>query len=301
MPTVHDALLGHIASYAANPLMSFDEKSQGLLEFVSGLDATELRSLLGDAGFIPEQYAHDSSEEKVYAKAMDILVAVALKRIGYDTAVSAERSNSADVLAIGHTHRLVLDAKAFRLSRTALNPKDYKIEALNIWRREADYACLIGPLAGFPEDSRLFSEAVRYNVTLLTFSHLQFMLEHELPSFDALTALWNIAKAVRQTAGEMPSATQYWLQVDRTFCDALGVNINEWKHARLRYFSAMLAAADREIAYFEAEKMRIGALPREMLVELALQALKLDNKIRVIRAKRQKTLRLLAIVEEAEA
>ncbi len=305
MPAPHNTLLDLIASYAASPLMSFDDKSQALFEFVDDLSDVDLRSLLAQAGFIPEGYAHDSSEEKVYAKAMDILVAVSLKRVGYDSRVGVERSNAADVEAkcrTGDQHTIVLDAKAFRLSRTALNPKDYKIEALNSWRRGSDYAALVGPIAGFPEGrSRLFEEAVKFNVTLLTFSHLQFMLEHGLPSGDALTPLWTVSREVYKEVGDKPTATQYWLHTDRIFCNALEVDIARWKSARREYFSSMLEVADKQIQYFQEEKTRTSALSREALIQLALEALKLDNKISVIEAKKRKTRALLNAVEKAES
>lgn len=303
MSNAHDALVSVIASFAKQPNMSFDDKSQSLISYIKGLGDSDLRTLTAEAGFIPEEYSHDSSEEKVYAKAMDILVADCLSRVGYTTAVSTERSNSADVVARCQSeqgHTLVLDAKAFRLSRTALNPKDYKIEALNTWRKGADFACLVGPLTHFPQESRLFEEVIKFNVTLLTFSHLQFMLEHGLPSCDSLSTVWDIAKDIKDSEGESPTATQYWKHVDQAFCTAIHASIDDWKSARRAYYSAMVESANKQIQYFEGEKARIASLSHEELTKLALNALKLDNKIDVIQEKKRKTLALLTQVENAE-
>ncbi len=304
-PTPHDMLLDYIDSLSANEAMEFDDKSQALSTFINGLSDTDLKALLGEAGFIPEKYPHDSSEEKVYAKAMDILIAASLNRVGYEATVSVERSNSADVYAkcpTGDLHTIVLDGKAFRLSRTALNPKDYKIQALDTWRKGADYACLVGPLASFPqEDSRLFKDAVEYNVTLLTFSHLQFMLEHGLPADNALVPLWTVSKEIEQTLGKTPNAEQYWLQSDRVFCMALRVDIAMWKDARRRYFNSMLKAADKQIEYFEREIDKIRSFSREELINLLLNALKLKGKLNQIKSKKRKTIALLEKVEQAES
>lgn len=290
MQTPHDLLVEKIASYAANTLMTFDEKSRALEEFISGLNDKDLQVLLSEVGFIPESYEHDSSEEKVYAKAMDIVVAVALRKATYNCVISVERSNTADVIAltdVGTHHKLVLDAKAFRLSRTALNPKDYKIEALDQWRGDADYACLVAPIAGFPQgDSRLFAEAVRYNVTLLTFSHLQFMLEHGVDATERLIPLWNAASVVRDDSGNTPDATQYWASVDRVFCEVLKIDMELWKASRRRYFQSMIQVADKQIAYYETERAKLDTLTKEELVRIASDALKLDNKISVIQSKK---------------
>ncbi len=73
------------------------------------------------------------------------------------------------------------DAKGFRLSRTALNPKDYKIEALNGWRRKANgnYAVLVAPINEFPKGrSRLYKEAAIYNILMISYSHLIYILRH---------------------------------------------------------------------------------------------------------------------------
>lgn len=301
--TPHEVLLELIQAYAGDDSLSFDEKGRDLLRFVEALDDAELIDLLSEAGFIPESYGHDSSEEKVYAKAMDIAVATALGRLGYEPSVSPERSNAADVQATGgsDSHVVVLDAKAFRLSRTALNPKDYKIEALNNWRRGADYACLIGPLAGFPEgNSRLFAEGIRFNVTLFTFSHLQFALEHGVQDEDSLEAVWKASPAIEAAVGKEPNATQYWAELDRTFCEALGKDIKEWAGARRRYFEGMVATADKQIRFFEAERQQIEALPREELVRVALEAMKIEGKIAVITAKKKRTHSLLQAVEDTE-
>jgi len=300
MATPHDDLLRVIASCAAST-DSFDAKAATIFSFISGLSNPSLRRLLAEAGFIPERYAHDSSEEKLYAKAMDSLVAIALNRIGYRTEVSPERSNSADVTAAwtkGSAHTIVLDAKAFRLSRTALNPKDYKIEALSTWKKGADYASLIGPVAGFPAgSSRLFAEAIRYNITLLTFSHLAFMLEHGVTSLDALSPVWNASTIVKEEVGTEPSAEQYWTRVDKIFCESLSAPLQKWHSARRAYFTAVLEIADEQIEYYEQLKRDIRLLSREELADRAIQAMKIDGRIGTIMLRKIRAQSLLDAVE----
>ncbi len=302
VPTPHDRLLQLISDLADRSGVAFDAKTEKLSHFVGSLPDAELRILLGECGFIPESYEHDSSEEKVYAKAMDICVAIALSKVGFKSSVATERSNMADVLARAegeHPFSLVLDAKAFRLSRTALNPKDYKIEALNTWRHGADYACLVGPLAGFPEGrSRLYEEAARFNVTLLTFSHLQFVLDKGVKNPHVLLPLLDIGQRLPKTA--QADAAMYWSFVNREFCRALNTPIAEWRSARRRYLGGMLAVAEKQVAFFKGQKESVSRLTREQLVSLAVRALKFDNKMAVIRAKARKAETFLKSVEEAE-
>jgi len=93
-PTPHDLLLREIATSAVNSHLSFDDKAQRVAQYIDSLSDDDFKSLLAQSGFIPENYAHDSSEEKVYAKAMDILVAGAFKRVGFTAEVSIVKTRA---------------------------------------------------------------------------------------------------------------------------------------------------------------------------------------------------------------
>ena len=285
--------------------LSFTQKAGAVGEFIEALAADRLLDLLAEAGFIPEHYEHDSSEEKVYAKAMDWLVAAALGRLGYDVSVLDERANAADVLARclnGSENTVALDAKAFRLSRTALNPKDYKIEALSTWRKDEKYAALVGPIIGFPEgQSRLYSEAVKFDVTLLTFSHLRFLLEHGVAGCEPMERIWQATTESREAGIDVSEATAYWQLVDTEVCQVASASLDDWKKARRTYLDALLRVADQQIAYFNAEREKLEDLPKEALLGIAVGALRFDAKIRQISGKRDKAMELLAELDEAES
>ena len=118
-------------------------------------------------GNIPESYRHDSSEEKLYSKYTDSLLSFSYTAMGLTSLVLTERADAADVEAFAKDFSFVADAKVFRLSRTAKNQKDFKIEALDKWRQGADFACLVCPLYQYPNtNSQIYLQAVRYNVTL---------------------------------------------------------------------------------------------------------------------------------------
>ena len=97
-------------------------------------------------GNIPEEFQHDSSEEKLYSKNTDVLLSFAYKDMGLKSLVLSERGDSADVEAIAKQYSFVADAKAFRLSRTAKNQKDFKIQALDNWKKGKPHAMVYCPL-----------------------------------------------------------------------------------------------------------------------------------------------------------
>ena len=103
------------------------------------------------------------------AKASDAVLSRAFRELGLKSTVLGQRSDSADVLAESkyYGYTLVADAKAFRLSRTARNQKDFKVTALSGWRKDADYAVLCSPYFQYPvKKSQIYAQAVDENVCL---------------------------------------------------------------------------------------------------------------------------------------
>lgn len=158
-----------------------DRLAQGGLHAVSAATVDALRTVsdrqlqrtLRTAGAIPERYACDSKEEKAYGKAADALVAVALERLGFVSELVTARSNRPDVIAVDQNGTVVLEVKTVRLSRTATNPKDFKIPTVDTWRTPGGKVAIVAPPHIYPgPKSRLWIEAAEHQVALLGFDHL---------------------------------------------------------------------------------------------------------------------------------
>ena len=128
-------------------------------------------------GDIPELYGHDTSEEKLYSKYSDALLAAAFSYMGFDAIVYTERGDSADVEAKDDNYSFVADAKCFRISRTAKNQKDFKVQAMDTWKKGHPHALLICPLYQMPtKSSQIYQQAAQRNVAILTYSHLAILI-----------------------------------------------------------------------------------------------------------------------------
>jgi len=200
--------------------------------------------------------------------------------MGLESEVITKRADAADAIGKLHGYTIVGDAKAFRLSRTAKNQKDFKIEALDKWRKGAEYACLVAPLYQFPNsNSQIYLQASRYNVTILSYTHLAFLIRHKPTDLHRLKPLWEAAGSLEPSK----SATAYWTKVDATVCEITGMTMADWN-------SAVQAAADRlpsqaaeHIGFWEQEKIRIKSLPHETVTTALIKALKIDSKIALIK------------------
>ncbi len=97
-----------------------------ILEYTFAEISREALSVsLLECGIIPERFDHDSSEEKLWAKYCDILLAHTWTHLAIPAEVLRARGDSADVFGRTSAYTVVGDAKAFRLSRTAKNQKDF--------------------------------------------------------------------------------------------------------------------------------------------------------------------------------
>ncbi|MGN0817326.1 MAG: HindIII family type II restriction endonuclease, partial [Candidatus Coproplasma sp.] len=178
---------------------NFLDMTNEMINYVNLLPFDDFISILSEIGTIPERIEHDSTEEKLYSKATDIVLSRSFFELGLKSKVLSERANSADVLAksIYHNYSLVGDAKAFRLSRTAKNQKDFKIKSMNDWRGDDnDYAVLVSPYNQYPNTtSQIYSQALTVNVCLLSWEHLYFLLSNNIKETEDcnLSFIWNIS------------------------------------------------------------------------------------------------------------
>ena len=130
-------------------------------------------------GSIPESYSHDSSEEKLYSKYTDTLLSLAFKAIGLTSIVLTERADSADVEVVANGYSFVADAKAMRLSRTAKNQKDFKVESMHGWKHGKERAMVVCPIYQLPRSSsQIYQSAIVRDVCVFTYSHLSLLLAY---------------------------------------------------------------------------------------------------------------------------
>ena len=203
-----------------------------LENYVATISKKKLTENIIDIGILPEMFDHDSSEEKIWAKLSDIFLAQSLNYLGIQSEILGSRGNSADVLGRTKDYTLVADAKTFRLSRTAKNQKDFKVNALDSWRQTNNYALLVAPLAQYPNRrSQIYSQAVSKNVTLLSYTHLHFLLDfHNQNSFKSVL---ETGKILSQSSDlKLQDAIQYWDYIDKIVASSVNQTIEKIKKYR---------------------------------------------------------------------
>lgn len=264
---------------------SFGNDSARLLEELNAelkKDSTPaLLDHLRVCGALPERYGHDSSEEKLYSKYTDAVISESLSCLGLQSSVITTRADAADVQARAQNYSLVADAKAFRLSRTAKNQKDFKVQAMDGWRGGLDYAVVVCPIYQLPgRTSQIYQQAVARNVCILSYSHLAALVALTAAR-SAKAAEAGLLKVLKTVATLHPSksANDYWVGINRALVAALGANADLWTAEKKASLEGLALVKEESLKYLRSERNRLLGLSHQEALDELLQATGLTSRI----------------------
>ena len=247
-------------------------------------DREALLDHLRFCGAIPENYGHDSSEEKLYSKYTDAVINEAFSAMGLNSVVINARADTADVQARAKSFSLVADAKAFRLSRTAKNQKDFKIQAMDGWRNGLDYALVVCPIYQLPKRvSQIYQQAITRDVCILSYSHLAALvsLANYTEPMQGQSGLNEILKSV-SVMHPSKSAVDYWTRINQTLIDSLGTHSDLWKIEKIASEEFLVLVKKESVEYLTLERNRLlGLSHKDALAEL-VKLTGVESRIRYV-------------------
>lgn len=247
---------------------------------------TALLDYLRLCGAIPEQYGHDTTEEKLYSKYTDALLAASFRRIGLNSVVLDERADAADVEAVAPSYSLVADAKAFRLSRTAKNQKDFKVEALHGWKREKPHAMVVCPLYQLPaRSSQIYQQAITRNVCIFSYSHLAVLVQFSQDAGG--TTGQDLLLEILRCAEELNPAKDsvaYWTCLNRRMLGADPSIKALWEKEKRATGESILVSKEEALTFLARQRELIMRMTREEAIGFLIRDRNLDGRERVIRS-----------------
>jgi hypothetical protein len=235
-------------------------------------------------GALPERYAHDSSEEKLYSKYTDALISESLAYIGLKSTVITARADAADVQASANDYSLVADAKAFRLSRTAKNQKDFKVQAMDGWRGEAQYALVVCPIYQLPaRNSQIYQQAVARNVCILSYSHLAALVSVSGAAGQQIArrALHELLKTVN-TLHPSKSASDYWTSLNKALLSSVAGHEHAWVEEKRASLESLSLAKAESLEYLRSERSRVLRLSHQAAIDELLRATGITSRIKQV-------------------
>jgi HindIII restriction endonuclease len=237
-------------------------------------------------GNIPESYGHDTSEEKLYSKYTDCLLSFAYTALGLKSLVLKERADAADVEAFAKDYSFAADAKAFRLSRTAKNQKDFKVQAMHGWKRGKPYAMVVCPIYQLPtSSSQIYQQATTQNVCVFTYSHLALLLSYS--EVEGQAKAQQLLKKIFETVQALnPSknATDYWLAINKTML-AFSKKIQPlWDIEKGVATESIAIAKDEALTFLAQEREKIMRMSHQEALKELIKVHKIESKIKTINA-----------------
>lgn len=259
--------------------------------YINRISKNELIDIVKEIGIIPEKIEASSSEEKLFSKASDCVLARCFNELGIPSIAIDKRGNSADIIAKSNIHgyTLVADAKTFRLSRTAKNQKDFKISTLSNWRgSEHDFALLVSPYFQYPNtSSQIYSSALDNQVCLLSWEHILFLLNNNVVETDvfSLETIWNApVRLSRDTNIAYKDRMNCQLPyINRIVCDRISKSIEDFHNQLAICRNYICERGYNEIEFLYSEKTNIENLTRDEAILELLKSKKLMERISTIK------------------
>lgn len=277
--------VGEIEKLSGRFTDDFDRLREELHQEVAKLKTDSLLSHLHLCGAIPERYGHDSSEEKLYSKYTDALLSEAFNYIGLKSLVLTERADAADVECVGNGFSFVADAKAFRLSRTAKNQKDFKVQAMDGWKRGKPYALVVCPIYQLPtRSSQIYHQAITRDVCVFSYSHLAVIvrLAENEGKKAAESALLTIFKSI-SALNPSKDSIAYWTALNSSLLASHKAVSGLWKVEKIAAVESIAVAKEEALTELAMERERILRMSKEQAVLELIRKANLDNRERVIR------------------
>jgi len=243
-----------------------------------------LNSLLGHlrlCGAIPEKYGHDTSEEKLYSKYTEIIIHEAYKQIGFKSLVLKERADVADVECYSKDYSFVADAKAFRLSRTAKNQKDFKVQAMDNWKHGKPYAMVVSPIYQLPSrTSQIYQQSAVRSVLISTYTHLSLLAEYaEIRNKNKATELVHLIFQTVEAMNPSKSAIDYWQTINKTILSFDNKLKPIWNNEKKATFEAIHIVKNEALQFLAEEREQIIKMSKDEAIKEVLKYSKINNKI----------------------
>lgn len=202
---------------------------------IKAMSDGEFAFMLCHTGYIPEFYGHDSSQETLYSKLVEVMVCEWALRVGFESSfIQTQKASKEDVTIVKDEKVIVSDAKSFRLGRSqgAPNVKDVIKKAdYKKWLESYDEDKRTGGLLPFPSLHiwKKGSDAITYcsdsdePIMIIFYEHLAFMMIHNIGADRIIDILEDYGSVHNQPVKEVKT------YFERLIPTLFNGKISEWK------------------------------------------------------------------------
>ncbi len=178
------------------------------------------------------------------------------------------------------------DAKSFRLSRTAKNQKDFKVQAMDRWKHGKTHAMVVCPIYQIPvKSSQIYEQASARNVCIFTYSHLSVLVCYSI--VEGQSAAEELLHSIFQTIPKLnPSkdAASYWQAVNGVMLGHSKIMDALWKDEKVAAIESIAAAKSIALAFLASEREKIMRMTHAEALKELVRVHKIESRIKAINA-----------------
>lgn len=214
------------------------------------------------------------------------MLSLSFTALGLQSLVLKDRADAADVEAFAEDYSFVADAKAFRLSRTAKNQKDFKIQAMHGWKRGKPYAMVVCPIYQLPtSSSQIYQQATTQNVCIFTYSHLSLLLSYSENAGQAkakqlLKTIFETVKALNPSK----NATEYWLAINKIILSFSKAVEPLWTIEKGVANESIAISKEEALTFLAQEREKIMRMSHKEALKELIKVHKIESRIKIISA-----------------
>lgn len=180
------------------------------------------------------------------------------------------------------------DAKAFRLSRTAKNQKDFKVKSMVDWKGDNDYSILVCPFYQYPKlKSQIYGQTLDGNVCLFSWEHFVLFLENDIKESKnmSLKDIWNISDALSAniTVKDKNKNTNFHNNSNDLIRKISGINKRLFSNTFNQCKSSIIERGENEIVFWKNEIIRIEKYSKKKAITELIKSMKMNEKIVTIK------------------
>lgn len=211
-------------------------------KIISSFNDKDLENLILFSGFIPDLYEADSSEETLFSKLVEVLIAVSIRKLGFHSEYIKTKASYEDVKFEISNKIIVCDVKSFRLGRSqkAPNVKDFiKLEDIKKWLARYKNKKL-GGLVIYPDSHEWTSgsDAYQYCSTketptvMLPYKYIALLLKYKNNiKNDSILNLWNYNVLFPdKLSNKKNNKSNYWNILNKTIRGILNITEKEFSN-----------------------------------------------------------------------
>ncbi|MEO0042482.1 MAG: hypothetical protein RL329_1930 [Bacteroidota bacterium] len=141
---------------------------------------------------------------------------------------------------------------------------------------------MVAPLTQYPnKKSQIYAQAIDKNVTLLSYTHLNFLLDFY--AYQDLERIWQTGQRLQNNLGQnRENSDLYWAAIDDMVVNCVGKTIQDLNHYKWLETTKTKTVGQEGIDFWNDKIAYFNELSKEEAIQLLIKSEKIESKIRTI-------------------